>query len=108
MIQLLGLCPSCSEKLNHHTIKREIKRLKRNKTKKSVSRQRSSTEVIPDVPSTSEPVEPTTPEDDSEDESPRRQPAKPIDDETLWKKTDETELKGRDEEFDDYLADLLL
>lgn len=32
----------------------------------------------------------------------------PINDESLWKKANEVDVRGRDEEFDDYLADLLL
>lgn len=33
---------------------------------------------------------------------------KPLEDENLWKKSNDVDVKGRDEEFDDYLADLLL
>lgn len=32
----------------------------------------------------------------------------PVADESLWKKSQEVEMRGRDEEFDDYLNDLLL
>lgn len=35
-------------------------------------------------------------------------PPQPIEDDNLWKKSVEPEIRGREEEFDDYLADLLL
>lgn len=46
--------------------------------------------------------------EERQEESTSKRVAEPVDDETLWKKSTEVDAKGRDEEFDDYLADLLL
>lgn len=51
---------------------------------------------------------PTRESINSSSPAPQRQIQEPLDDENLWKKRNEPEMRGRDEEFDDYLADLLL
>lgn len=42
------------------------------------------------------------------DEPSRTRTKEPVNDESLWKQSTEIDTKGRDEEFDEYLADLLL
>lgn len=58
-------------------------------------------------PSTSRSVQ--SPTHESLYETPQRQIQEPINDESLWKKSsNESEIRARDDEFDEYLADLLL
>ncbi|XP_070507632.1 protein FRA10AC1 homolog [Chironomus tepperi] len=102
----IRLCDSCSEKLNYHSKKREIKRLKKqHKSKSSGTKEpsiRGST-IDPQSPSTSQRIS------QEREESPNRQEQiDPIDDDDLWKRKSGPEIRGRDEEFDEYLADLLL
>lgn len=48
-------------------------------------------------------------EDESSDpEKEEHYVKEPLEDENLWKKSTAVDIRGRDEEFDDYLADLLL
>lgn len=111
MIPLIGLCPGCSDKLNYHTRKREVKRLKRKTKRKSSSSKSAKTDVqLQQSPSTSHrsQSEEAEPVDDEPPPFETRSIQEPIDDESLWKKNNEVDVKGRDEEFDDYLADLLL
>ncbi|XP_062558682.1 protein FRA10AC1 [Armigeres subalbatus] len=112
----LRLCPTCSDKLNYHSKKREIKRLKRRERKEKVSRnvvedaqeiEVSNTEartkdyvdeVVDKVPvieteTTHHPEVPNT-------------SSATID--NCWAKGPEVEEKSREEEFDAYLEDLLL
>lgn len=105
MITFLGLCADCSEKLNYHTRKREVKRL----AKKSTSKRSSSKPLDPTSASHSSTEEPPLEDEKCEEIIEFRQEAHSSKtDENLWKQSDEAELKGRDEEFDEYLADLLL
>ncbi|XP_072932688.1 protein FRA10AC1 homolog [Epargyreus clarus] len=100
----LRLCPECSDKLNYRSKKREVKRLKKSEKKKKKNKNKdhseesdsndvTETDRIPDEePSTSSTVAMETVEEDS-----------------LWKKgVQETEEKTREEEFEEYLEDLLL
>ncbi|XP_059057435.1 protein FRA10AC1 homolog isoform X2 [Achroia grisella] len=100
----LRLCPECSVKLNYKSQKREIKRLKKahkkrhkdkekNKSYSEDSGEEENPSVTPsDEPSTSQDPKDTTSSSDS-----------------LWKKApQDVEEKSREEEFEDYLADLLL
>ncbi|CAG9133242.1 unnamed protein product [Plutella xylostella] len=105
----IRLCPECSEKLNYKSKKREIKRIKKNRKNKKRSKDKSShdsempdeTEDIEVEPSTSE-VEHTANEVEGNNESNEQS-------DSLWKKgVQEIEEKSREEEFEEYLEDLLL
>jgi len=110
----IRLCPSCSEKLNHHSKKREVKRLNRKKDKSKTSGKECETKLpttAQSEPSTSSLNNETEVKEssDSDDEAFDSRVRETVDDERMWKKGTEVDLlKGRDEEFDDYLADLLL
>ncbi|XP_041979725.1 protein FRA10AC1 homolog isoform X2 [Aricia agestis] len=95
----LRLCPECSAKLNYKSKKREVKRLKRSGKRKKKHREEpvaeeNDTEEAPQLDE-----EPTTSTQLASEENP----------DSLWKKgVPETEEKSREEEFEDYLEDLLL
>ncbi|CAG4930019.1 unnamed protein product [Colias eurytheme] len=100
----LRLCPECSAKLNYRSKKREIKRLKKNlkrKKKRNVEDDKSESEDENNeiVPEETQVEEPSTSKTDETADSGN----------SLWKKgIQETEEKSREEEFEDYLEDLLL
>ncbi|CAH2047143.1 unnamed protein product, partial [Iphiclides podalirius] len=100
----LRLCLECSEKLNYKSKKREVKRLKKNlKKKKRIESSRGD-----DVNSGDEcpPVEEIQPEPSTSRETADSEWNK---DESLWKKAvQEVEEKSREDEFEEYLQDLLL
>ncbi|XP_053604833.1 protein FRA10AC1 homolog isoform X2 [Plodia interpunctella] len=102
----LRLCPECSKKLNYRSKKREIKRLKKGqkKRKRDKSRQKSDDEEGRFSPHTPEP-------EDLEPEA-ETSTSKSVEDtnaDSLWKKApQDTEEKTREEEFEEYLEDLLL
>lgn len=110
------MCPTCSDKLNFHSKKREIKRLKKNKVKAIESRpvnisieSGTSSKSISETPNSS--ISYSTDEDttSTSEEIQIKVRKEPIADENLWKKKNcEVEDKSRDAEFDDYLEDLLL
>ncbi|CAO1429799.1 unnamed protein product [Diamesa tonsa] len=111
----LRLCPTCSDKLNFHSKKREIKRLKKNKVKAIEPRPDMSINTGSSSKSSSEtPMSSTTYSTDDDtisttDDEHIKVRKEPIADENLWKKKNcEVEDKSRDAEFDDYLEDLLL
>jgi hypothetical protein len=90
-----------------------VKRLKRKtkqKSRKPAKEVRGSSQKSPSTSRSSKSQEKEAEDDEAspEHEDHIRTIPEPINDESLWKKTNEVELKGRDEEFDDYLADLLL
>ncbi|RVE52396.1 hypothetical protein evm_003034 [Chilo suppressalis] len=105
----LRLCPECSDKLNYRSKKREVKRLK----KKRKSNKKSGDDE--DVPYDEEPIdcEPHTPEEETT-EQPSTSSSCDLTEGTeegaaLWKKApQDTEEKTREEEFEEYLEDLLL
>uniref|UniRef100_A0A2M3ZBD6 Protein FRA10AC1 n=1 Tax=Anopheles braziliensis TaxID=58242 RepID=A0A2M3ZBD6_9DIPT len=111
----LRLCPKCSDKLNYHSKKREVKRMKkrerRAKTTKHKPRVRSSSECSVErntpekEPTTEEPSEEPT---DSPDRAEHITSSEPQNFENTWTKGPEVEEKTREEEFDEYLEDLLL
>ncbi|XP_026489826.2 protein FRA10AC1 homolog isoform X2 [Vanessa tameamea] len=101
----LRLCPECSNKLNYKSKKREIKRIKKNQKKK-----RQRTDKYEDD-SENEEDETGPSESVAEEPSTSAQTAEEIDniEDSLWKKgIQEVEEKTREEEFEDYLTDLLL
>lgn len=112
---LKGLCPTCTDKLNYHSKRREVKRMK--KQTKHISHKHNNA-----VPSSSK-----SSEVNAIDSTPKVTPnamemgtSQNIDkmqnkdahqqlEQIFWSKstTDDIE-KTREEEFDEYLADLLL
>ncbi|CAG9787784.1 unnamed protein product [Diatraea saccharalis] len=103
----LRLCQKCSDKLNYRSKKREIKRLKKKGRSKKRSKDRdNNVEASPEFETPENNVimseEPST--------SSSSNMAAGTDEETsLWKKVpQETEEKTREEEFEEYLEDLLL
>uniref|UniRef100_A0A182PRL7 Protein FRA10AC1 homolog n=1 Tax=Anopheles epiroticus TaxID=199890 RepID=A0A182PRL7_9DIPT len=115
----LRLCPKCSDKLNYHSKKREIKRLKKRdrKTKASSGNKKVPDEVSPSAVVTSNPED--IPRETSAQESVEAEEltetlgekdgsSVPEDAEGSWTKGPEVEEKTREEEFDEFLEDLLL
>ncbi|XP_075975115.1 protein FRA10AC1 homolog isoform X2 [Anticarsia gemmatalis] len=99
----LRLCPECSDKLNYKSKKREIKRLKKSQKKKKKSKK--VTDEEDDEETATEPTESTV----EPSTSAEIVPTENIAEESLWKKSvPETEEKSREEEFEEYLEDLLL
>lgn len=114
IITLLGLCSGCSDKLNYHSKKREIKRIKkRNKNCKHKNDINDSIDV-PSTSSSSSKAENTTNAESSLKETAECIQTHKIDgahqqlEQIFWNKSTNEEEKTREEEFDDYLADLLL
>lgn len=121
---LIGLCPECSNKLNYHSQKREIKRMKKKSKKaRKLKRHRidESDKYATDTASTSSRTEKSYSEYDSDQPSDdglhdetseqlKHAPAAVTQnlERECWTKTTNMEEKSREEEFDDYLADLLL
>lgn len=106
-----GLCPPCSEKLNFHSKKREVKRLKKKEKKehrRSKSRETSSqeTEVSENKSKETSQESPANPEREVHQNQPT---TSHYHDDSIWsKKNPEVEEKSREDEFDEYLQDLLL
>lgn len=88
---------------------KRLKRKTKEKSRKPSKEVRESSQKSPSTRSSkSQEKAPEHEEDSPEREDHIKAIPEPINDESLWKKTNEVEAKGRDEEFDDYLADLLL
>lgn len=108
----IGLCPDCSDKLNYHSKKREIKRLKKNtKHNKHNGNPRS---ISPSVQSTSSRINDegessagTIPSDNAMQTAGSDAAQQQLE-QIFWAKTTNEEEKTREEEFDEFLADLLL
>lgn len=110
---LIGLCPDCSNKLNYHSKKREVKRMKKkakhskhenenNSPSSSTSFSRNtenSTITEQQMNVADEPTAPTI----AGNEVAHQQL-----EQIFWSKSTNEEEKTREEEFDEYLADLLL
>ncbi|XP_053671182.1 protein FRA10AC1 [Anopheles nili] len=113
----LRLCPKCSDKLNYHSKKREIKRLKKRdrNTKQSVNKKAcdSSTGNLKGT-TTLEGSDQATDNDKAEEHDLSETAVEinyrtePDVTEGSWTKGCEVEEKSREEEFDEYLEDLLL
>ncbi|XP_035793480.1 protein FRA10AC1-like [Anopheles albimanus] len=110
----LRLCPKCSDKLNYRSKKREVKRMRRRerraKATKHKSRARSCRECsvernTSEESTTEEPINDPT---DSDDRVEHFTSSEPQNFENNWTKGPEVEEKTREEEFDEYLEDLLL
>lgn len=116
---IVGLCPECSHKLNYHSKKREVKRMK--KQAKHSKHSKHTHEHEDDAPNSSastshvktEAVSPTedrmdTSEEDGAASSKGNEAAHHQLEQIFWTKSTNEEEKTREEEFDEYLADLLL
>ncbi|XP_076300964.1 protein FRA10AC1 homolog [Lasioglossum baleicum] len=99
----LRLCPECSVKLNYRSQKREVKK------HKALKRLGRSSESQTDVPSTSA-VTIKIEEDNTTNNTAEESIAQTEKDEsTIWKeKPADSSEKTREEEFEEYLADLLM
>jgi protein FRA10AC1 len=100
----------CSDKLNYRSKKREIKRLKRPGRKspsKSVAASptpsRSGSQIADNPSESQEPHEST-------DANEKHNELRHIPEEEIWKETstNKSEVRGREDDFDEYLADLLM
>ncbi|XP_053661325.1 protein FRA10AC1 homolog [Anopheles marshallii] len=114
----LRLCPKCSDRLNYRSKKREIKRL----TKRDRKTKTPSSKGVCDEASTSSVAKPIsqsnaietiseemTPEDGMEPAADEKDSSTVLDvTEGSWSKGTEVEEKTREEEFDEFLEDLLL
>ncbi|GJQ81659.1 hypothetical protein Trydic_g8537 [Trypoxylus dichotomus] len=95
----IRLCPHCSKKLNHHSKKKEIKRLRKKGKIKSKSRSpKEKQENNDDGSSSSSSKDIEIIENESKSQS----------NESPWENLKPIEVKSREEEMDDYLQDLLL
>lgn len=105
-----GLCPICSNKLNYHSKKREAKRMKNN-TKQRYDDGNSTSSVVQATTSNDLTVrEIETGTSQNIDMLPNRTSdvAHQQLEQIFWSKSTDDVEKTREEEFDDYLADLLL
>lgn len=109
-----GLCPHCSKKLNYHSKKREIKKFKKlrrrsryidaggNAAKHEAEETSSSVSVVSDE------LPDHATSDGQESVGPVANVSKDKVEQHCWTKPTEIEDKSREEEFDNYLEDLLL
>ncbi|CAH0552532.1 unnamed protein product [Brassicogethes aeneus] len=98
----IRLCPECSRKLNYHSKKREVKRLKRKPNKEKKKHIHKSKDKESSIkPSSSAQSTSTT---CSEGKNPTKESSK----ESPWENHKPEEVKSREEEMEDYLEDLLL
>lgn len=104
-----GLCPECSDKLNYHTKKREVKRSKKKtkRNKHSASTSSTTEESLPAEGGTSSTDQLETPAEDIAEPSQGNETAHRQLEQIFWQKSTNEEEKTREEEFDEYLADLL-
>lgn len=92
-----GLCPECSTKLNYHQQRKDVTRTPKKKKKKA-KRNRKGKEGGANVESTQ-----------STGHIEAIPQTEKVADTTIWKDSVQlTDIKTRDEEFDEYLDDLLL
>ncbi|XP_052861878.1 protein FRA10AC1 homolog [Anopheles cruzii] len=113
----LRLCPKCSDRLNYRSKKREIKRMKKRERKIKSSKRKKTTDEFRDDPEALSEGEASegelatedyhnVPEAETTDKASHSE-ACPAD-ESNWTKGPDVEEKTREEEFDEYLEDLLL
>lgn len=106
------MCPDCSKKLNYHSKKREIKKLKKER-KHGKSKNKFNTSSSSPSGSTSLQSSGSAADDESDSEaivSKINVSVKNVDalEKECWTKPLDIEDKSREEEFDEYLEDLLL
>lgn len=103
------LCVSCSKKLNYHSTKRLVKKQKRlGHTKSDIKREESSSSNRKSEDSVKSPVKKEEQLSDGEDSEAVRKPVAESSGESLWSEKVTVEERSREEEFGDYLEDLLL
>lgn len=102
------LCRNCSKKLNYHSKKREIKRLRNIKVNSvNISNNKVSENVKPSTSFTESVCEIS--EDNMITKNDKNNKCKlNTDDESLWENHKQMEPKSREEEMEEYLQDLLL
>lgn len=104
------LCPECSNKLNYSSQKREVKRkkaLKRLGTNAESTQRASSSNQLSEVTIKIEEEDPTEIKEDENKDA--EIPKEKINETEIWKgKVVEGVEKSREEEFEEYLADLFL
>ncbi|XP_019880586.1 protein FRA10AC1 homolog [Aethina tumida] len=98
----IRLCPDCSYKLNYHTKKREVKRLKRKSKTIVFDKKHKKHNSESEEPSTS--THKPSPDQQVSIHVPNLECSK----ETTWDQHKPEEIKSREEEMEDYLQDLLL
>lgn len=109
----IGLCPTCSDKLNYHSKKREAKRMKKH-TKHASQRYdagagpSSVLQATTSHDSTVRENEMTTSQNIDSLPNRTNDVAHQQLEQIFWSKSTDDVEKSREEEFDDYLADLLL
>lgn len=109
----VGLCPDCSNKLNYHSKKREVKRMKKKskhgKHKNEDNAPGSSTSSCMNTQNSSTTEQYTNaPDELSAPSVTGNEVAHQQLEQIFWSKSTNDEEKTREEEFDEYLADLLL
>lgn len=98
------LCPDCSDKLNYKTMKRQAKTLKRKRKEKESSKKRRTSKRRSDSEASSSDEESS--DNESEDES--NEESKEKAEASIWSKPlDKADEKTKEEEYEDYFADLL-
>lgn len=109
------MCPDCSEKLNYHSKKREVKRMKKctksiKQTHKNIDDYEISTSHETSTETTTNSIPPQHHHNEiPENENPTTsQTAQQQLEQIFWTKSTCEEEKTREEEFDDYLTELLL
>lgn len=108
----IRLCLDCSKKLNYHSKKREVKRLKRSTDKSKTYISNLNNTCDSEEPSTSSKFDENNKQSNSvtivsEDKNCESEDTC-ADDEKLWENHQQIEPKSRDEEMEEYLQDLLL
>lgn len=112
----IRLCPECSTKLNYHSKKREVKRLKRSKYNSKIDNNDRNSGSDVKESSTSSSVYNNSDTNTSDnlnnrneiDRKPKCKEVGANDEQSVWENHKLIEPKSRDEEMDDYLQDLLL
>ncbi|KAJ8919197.1 hypothetical protein NQ315_012185 [Exocentrus adspersus] len=103
----IRLCPACSEKLNYHSKKKEVKRLQKKSTKRKGNKK--TYECDPDsTPSTSSSGPFVDENKQTAEENNEINTTETNISESPWESHKPIETKTREEEMEDYLQDLLL
>lgn len=102
----IRLCPDCSKKLNYHSKKREIKRLKKSSLRIKNTQKITNMSYDAEKPSTSSIDSSNQMDNDIVDKCDETNNVS--NEESLWENHKQIESKTREEEMDEYLQDLLL
>lgn len=110
----IRLCPDCSKKLNYHSKKKEIKRLKRARHKSPITTLTATNEIAEsDKPTTSNSENLSDLDELNSDKvingtQTTKKTENNCDEQSLWENHKHEEPKSREEEMEEYLQDLLL